>query len=46
MACVGIHVLRHLKEEQTWARDKWLQVISEIMLFKVVILVRNLKKLF
>ena len=31
---VGIHVLRCLKEEQTWATDKRLGVISNIMLFK------------
>ena len=31
MAYVGIHVPRDLKEEQTWATDKWLQVISNII---------------
>ena len=24
---MGIHISRHLKEEQTWATDKWLAVI-------------------
>ena len=27
MAYVGIHVLRCLKEELAWARDKWLWII-------------------
>ena len=27
MACVGVQVLRRLKEELAWATDKWLQVI-------------------
>ena len=31
---VGVHVSSHLKEEMTWAVDKWLPVISTIMLFK------------
>ena len=31
---VEVHVLSHLKEELTWAIDKWLQVIYTIMLFK------------
>ena len=29
------------KEELTWAVDKWLQVIINIMLFKTVIALRN-----
>ena len=33
-----MHVLRCLKEELTWAIDKWLLVISNLML---VILPRN-----
>ena len=37
MAYVGIHVSRHLKEELAWAIDKWLWIISNIMLFKTVI---------
>ena len=28
---MGIHVLRHLKEELAWGIDKWLQVISNIL---------------
>ena len=31
---VDICVLSHLKEELAWAIDKWLRVISTIMLFK------------
>ena len=31
MAYVGIHVSRDLKEKQTRATDKWLQVISNII---------------
>ena len=41
MACVGVHVLRQLKEELAWATDEQLQVISNIMLFKTVIPLRN-----
>ena len=37
MAYVNVHVSRNLKEELVWAIDKWLQVISNIMLFKTVI---------
>ena len=47
VACVGIHISRQLKEELTWATDKQLKVISNIMLFKKVIPLRNLRiKLF
>ena len=38
---VGIHVSRCLKGELAWAIDKWLLVISNIMLFKTVIPLRN-----
>ena len=31
MVDVDIHVSSHLKEELTWAIDKWLLVISTIM---------------
>ena len=31
---IDVCVLSHLKEELTWAVDKWLQAISIIMLFK------------
>ena len=41
MACVGIHVSRLLKEELACATDKRHQVISNIMLFKTVIPLRN-----
>ena len=41
VARVGVLASRRLKEELTWATDKWLQVISNIMLFKTVIPLRN-----
>ena len=41
MAYVSIRVLTHLKEELAWAADKWLRVISNIMLFKTVAPLRN-----
>ena len=34
----SIRILRCLKEELAWATDKWLRVITNIMLFKTVIL--------
>ena len=34
-------VSRHLKEELAWARHKWLQVISNKMLFETAIPQRN-----
>ena len=34
MVDIDVHVLNHLKEELTWPVDKWLWVISTIMLFK------------
>ena len=34
MVGVDVRVLSHLKEELTWTIDKWLLVISTIMLFK------------
>ena len=34
---------QHLKEELAWAIDKWLQGISNIMLFKTVVPVRNFR---
>ena len=34
-------VLRRLKEELAWAIDKQLRVVSNKMLFKTVILLRN-----
>ena len=37
----GVLVLRHLKEELTWAADIRFRVISNITLFKTVILLRN-----
>ena len=40
VAYVGVNVLRYLKEDLAcqWATDKWLRIISNIMLFKTVIL--------
>ena len=40
---VGVHVSRRLKEELAWATDKRVQVISNIMLFKSIIALRNQK---
>ena len=41
VAYMGVCISRHLKEELAWATDKkWLQVISNIMLFKTVIPLR------
>ena len=34
MVDVDVCILSHLKEELTWAIDKWLWIISTIMLFK------------
>ena len=34
MVDIDVHVSSHLKEELAWAVDKWLWVISTIMLFK------------
>ena len=45
--CRHIHISRQLKEELTWATDKQLKVISNIMLFKRLIPLRNVRvKLF
>ena len=38
VVCVGIHMLRHLKEWLALATDKRLRVISNIMVFKTVII--------
>ena len=38
--CGRIHI-EQLKEELAWATDKWLMVISNIMLFKTVIQLRK-----
>ena len=34
MVDIDVHISSHLKEELAWVEDKWLQVISTIMLFK------------
>ena len=36
-----VHILKCLKEELAWAKDKQLWVINNIMLFKTVISLRN-----
>ena len=41
MACVGVDILKDLKEELAWATDKRLWVINNIMLFKIFIPLRN-----
>ena len=41
VAYVNIHILKHLKEELAWAIDKQLWVISNKMIFKTVISLRN-----
>ena len=41
VAYVNVHVLSHLKEELTWVIDKRLWVISNNMLFKTVVPLRN-----
>ena len=41
VAYVNIRVSRHLKEELAWAIDKWLRIISNKMLIKTVIPLRN-----
>ena len=41
VAYVGVHISRYSKEGLAWATDKWLQVISTIMLFKTIIPLRN-----
>ena len=38
---VNVCVLRCLKEELAWVIDKWLWVISNKMLFKTVVPLRN-----
>ena len=40
MAYVNVRVSRRLKEELSWAIDKWLWLIFNTMLFKTVIPVR------
>ena len=39
--CVDVHVSKRLEEELVWATYKRFQVISNIMLFKTVIPLRN-----
>ena len=41
MAYVNVHILKQLKEELAWAIDKQFQVISNTMLFKTVVSLRN-----
>ena len=37
---LNIRVSRHLKEELSWAIDKWLRVINNKMLFKIAVPLR------
>ena len=37
VVCVGVGISRDLKEELAWVIDKQLQIISNKMLFKIVI---------
>ena len=34
MVDVDVRLLSHIKEELLWAVDKWLRIITAIMLFK------------
>ena len=43
MVDVDICVLSYLKEELTWAIDKWLWAISTVMLFKNSKSIKELK---
>ena len=43
MVDVDVRVLSYLKEELAWAIDKWLRVISNIMLFKYSKTTKELK---
>ena len=45
MAYLNACVSRHLKQELTWAIDKWFWFISTTMLFKTVIPVETVKNL-
>ena len=40
---MSARVLRRLKQELAWATDKQLRVISNILLFKTLIPLRNLR---
>ena len=40
---VGVHISSHVKEEMTWAVDKWLRIISSMMLFKNSKSIKELK---
>ena len=41
MVDVGVHISSHVKEEMTCAVDKWLRIISSIILFKTVRVLRS-----
>ena len=41
VAYMNVRVSRRLKEELAWVIDKWLWVISNKMLFKTVVPLRN-----
>ena len=44
MARMGVDVSRRLKGELAWATDNWLEVISNIMLFKTVLETKELSR--
>ena len=41
VAYVNVCKLKHVREEVAWSIDKWLHVISNEVLFKTVIPLRN-----
>ena len=43
MVNVGVQVLSHVKEEMSWAVDKWLRIISSLMLLKISKSIKELK---
>ena len=38
---MDVHILRRLKEELAWVIDKWLRAISNKMLFKTAVALKN-----
>ena len=38
---VGVHIWGHLKDKLPWAIDKWIRIISNIMLIKTVTPLRH-----
>ena len=46
MGCMGVCILRHLKEELAWATNRWLQIISSMLFKTVILLCKELKNKF